>query len=52
MAAEQVLPLNSHRVTGRPMRVLAAGLDLPTNVSQEDLAQMISGKLTDDGRQP
>ena len=52
MAVEQVLPLNSRRVTGRQMRALAAGLDLPTNASQEDLAQMIRGKLTDDGRQP
>ena len=52
MAAEQVLPLNSRRVTGRQMRALATGWDLPTNASQEDLAQMIRGKLTDDGRQP
>ena len=52
MAVEQVLPLNSRRVTGRQMRALAAGLDLPTNASQEDLAQMIRSKLTDDGRQP
>ena len=34
------------------MRALAAGLDLPTNALQENLTQMISGKLTDDGRQP
>ena len=34
------------------MRALAAGLDLPTNASREDLAQMVCGKLTDDGRQP
>lgn len=34
------------------MRVLAAGLDLPMNASRDDLAQMISGKLTDDRRQP
>ena len=33
------------------MQVLGAGLNLPMNVSQEDLAQMISGKLMDNGRQ-
>ena len=34
------------------MRVLAAGSNLPTNVSQKDPVQMISGKLTNDGWQP
>ena len=50
--AEQVLPLNLHRITGGQMQVLVAGLGLPMNTSQEDLVQMVCGKLTDEGRQP
>ena len=34
------------------MRALGAVLDLPTIVLREDLAQMVCGKLTDNGRQP
>ena len=49
--AEQVLPLNSRRITTGQMRALAAGLELPTNASREDLAQMLCGKLTEEGRQ-
>ena len=50
--AEQVLPLNSRRITAGQMRALAAGLNLPTNASREDLAQILCGKLTEEGRQP
>ena len=39
------------RITTGQMRALAAGLELPTNASREDLAQMLCGKLTEEGRQ-
>ena len=51
-AGARPMPLNSRRVTRPVLRSLAAELGLPTTSSNEDLRQMVDGKLTDMGRQP
>ena len=45
------LPFHSRRVTGGQMRAIAKELGLPTSASVEDLTQMVSGKLTEGGRE-
>ena len=51
-AGARPMPLNSRRVTRPVLGSLAAELGLPTTASNEDLRQMIDGKLADMGRQP
>ena len=51
-AGARPMPLNSRRVTRPVIRPLAAELGLPTTVYNEDLRQMIDGKLADLGLQP
>ena len=46
------MPLNSRRVTRSQLRAVAEELGLPTSATGEDLAQMVSGKLTEEGRDP
>ena len=44
------MPLNSRRVTRSQLRPVAEELVLPTSATGEDLAQIVSGKLTEEGR--
>ena len=44
------MPLNSRRVTRSQLRAVAEELGLPTSATGEDLALMVSGKLTEKGR--
>ena len=46
------MPLNSRRVTRSQLRAVAEKLGLPTSATGEDLAQIVSGKLTEEGRDP
>ncbi|XP_064398966.1 uncharacterized protein LOC135345475 [Halichondria panicea] len=48
----RALPLNSKRLTLRLLKAIAKGLGLPADTTQEDLRQMIDGKLSDRGREP
>ena len=48
----QAFPLNSRRLAARHIRQLAEMLELPTNMSTEELRQVIEGKLANDGREP
>ena len=44
------MPLNSRRVTRSQLRAVAEELLLPTSATGEDLAQIVSGKLSEEGR--
>ena len=44
------MPLNSRRVTRSQLQAVAEELGLPTSATGEDLALMVSGKLTEEGR--
>ena len=46
------MPLNSRRMTPSQLRAVAEELGLPTSATGEDLAQMVSGKLEEEGRDP
>ena len=46
------MPLNLRRVTRSQLRAVAEELGLPMSATGEDLAQMVSGKLTEEGRDP
>lgn len=46
------LPLNSRRLTADWIQAIAKALELPTAASQEDLRQMVDGKLSDLGKVP
>ena len=48
----KTVPLNSRRLTAQILRSLAAGLDIPTSASNEELWQMIKGKLLEQEREP
>ena len=48
----KTVPLNSRRLTAKILRSLAAGLDIPTSASNEELRQMIEGKLLEQEREP
>ena len=50
MAVKRRMPLNSRRVTRSQLRAVAEELGLPTRAIGEDLAQIVSGKLTEEGR--
>ena len=52
MAEKRKMPLNSRRVTRSQLRAVAEELGLPASTTGEDLAQMVSGKLTEEGRDP
>ena len=49
---EDVRPLNSKRIAIHRLQVLARTLSLLTNVSKEDLFQLVSGELTAKERNP
>ena len=44
------MPLNSRRVTRSQLRAVAEELELLTSATGEDLAQVVSGKLTEEGK--
>ena len=44
------MPLNSRRVTRSQLRAVAKELELLTSATGEDLAQVVSGKLTEEGK--
>ena len=44
------LPLNLRRLKAEQFQHLAAGLEVPTTASADDLQQMIDGKLTREGK--
>ena len=50
MAVKRRMPLNSCRVTRSQLRAVAEELGLPTSATGEDLALMVSGRLTEEGR--
>ena len=52
MAEKRRMPLNLRRVMRSQLRAVAEELGLPTSVTGEDLAQMVSWKLTEEGRDP
>ena len=52
MAEKQRMLLNSRRVTRSQLWAVAEKLGLPTSATGEDLAQIVSGKLTEEGRDP
>ena len=51
-AGGRVLPLNSRRLTGTLLRMIAQAITLLTNVPPDELRQLIEGKLIAMGNEP